>query len=205
MTSGRRPPWISTTEELAALVDELSSSRVIALDSESDSLHHHREKVCLVQLASDEGHAVLVDPLAGLDMAFLAPIVASPNVVKVFHGADYDVTTMKRDFGFTFGGVFDTMLAARYLGLKEVGLQAVLRDELQVTVSKESQKDDWSHRPLTPLQEAYAIADVAYLIPLYERLRARLEETGRLAWVQEESDAVAGLDAARRERDPAAW
>lgn len=205
MTSGRRPPWIRTTDELVALVAELAESRVIALDSESDSLHHHREKVCLVQLASDQGHAVLVDPLAGVDLSPLAPIVARPDLVKVFHGADYDVTTMKRDFGFSFQGLFDTMLAARHLGLKEIGLQAVLRDELQVGVSKDSQKDDWSRRPLTPLQEAYAVADVAYLIPLYERLRARLQETGRLAWVQEESDAVAALDPARRERDPQAW
>jgi ribonuclease D len=190
---------------LETLADELRGSKVIALDSESDSLHHHREKVCLVQLASDRGHAVLIDPLAGLDLAPLAPLIADPAVAKVFHGADYDVTTMKRDFGFTFGGLFDTMLAARFLGLKEIGLQAVLRDELGVAVSKDSQKDDWSRRPLTPTQEAYAIADVLHLIPLYERLVARLRETGRLAWVEEESAAVAALEAARRDKDPDAW
>src|SRR4029453_5331053 len=111
-----------------------------------------------------------VDPLAGEDMSALAPLLADPGIVKILHGADYDVTTLKRDFGFRFASLFDTMIAARFLGLPEVGLQAVARAELGVELSKESQKDDWSRRPLTPVQEAYALADVQHLIPLHTRL-----------------------------------
>jgi len=196
--------WIRTTGELAALVASLEGRPALALDTESDSLHHHREKVCLVQIGV-QGEGWLVDPLAARDLGPLAPILADPGVVKVLHGADYDVTTLKRDFGFTFAGLFDTMIASRFLGLPEIGLQALLRTEFGVALTKESQKDDWSRRPLTPLQESYALADVAHLIPLHERLSARLSELGRLSWVREECEAVAGLEPARRGRDPEAW
>jgi len=198
-------PWIRTPEELAHFVASLDGCRALALDSESDSLHHHFEKVCLVQIASDRGDARLVDPLALNTMDALANVLADPAVLKVFHGADYDVTTMKRDFAFRFENLFDTMIAARFVGATEFGLQALLRAELGVELSKDSQKDDWSRRPLTPTQEAYALADVQHLLELQARLAARLQELGRLAWVQEECTAVAGLDAARRRNDPEAY
>ena len=95
-----------------------------------------------------------------MDLAPLGAAMADPRLVKVLHGADYDVTTLKRDFGFSFASLFDTMLAARLLGKSELGLVAVARDELGVTLTKTNQKDDWSRRPLTPQQEAYALADV---------------------------------------------
>ena len=197
--------WIRTSEAVADLASSLRGARALAIDTESDSLHHHREKVCLIQLASDAGHAVLIDPLAGADLAPLGPILADPAVAKVLHGADYDVTTLKRDFGFTFRGIFDTMIAARVLGLPEIGLAAVAAAELGVTLSKDSQKDDWSRRPLTPTQERYALADVEHLLLLHDRLVEKLVAAGRLAWVREESDAVAEMGAARKERDPEAW
>ncbi len=197
--------WIRTPEELEGLADSLEGSRALALDSESDSLYHHFEKVCLVQLATDRGEGWLIDPLAVRDLTALGPLMADPGVVKVLHGADYDVTTLKRDFGFAFAGLFDTMIAARYLGMPEIGLQAVAKAELGAVLSKDSQKDDWSRRPLTPRQEAYAAADVEHLLALRARLEANLREKGRLEWVREECDAVAGLEPARRRKDPDAW
>jgi ribonuclease D len=196
--------WIRTTGELAELVGSLAGRRAIALDTESDSLHHHREKVCLVQIGVEEG-GWLVDPLATRDLSPLAPLLADANVVKVLHGADYDVTTLKRDFAFTFANVFDTMIASRVLGRPEIGLQALLRTEFGIALVKDSQKDDWSRRPLTETQEAYALADVAHLIPLHDRLVAALGEVGRLEWVREECAAVAALEPARRGRDGDAW
>ncbi|HEU0108277.1 MAG TPA: HRDC domain-containing protein [Vicinamibacteria bacterium] len=196
--------WIRTTGELAELVGSLAGRRAIALDTESDSLHHHREKVCLVQIGVEEG-GWLVDPLAARDLSPLAPLLADPGVVKVLHGADYDVTTLKRDFAFTFASVFDTMIASRVLGRPEIGLQALLRTEFGIALVKDSQKDDWSRRPLTETQEAYALADVAHLIPLHDRLVAALGEVGRLEWVREECAAVAALEPARRGRDADAW
>ncbi len=189
--------WLRTSEEVASALGSWNGA-AIALDSESDSLHHHREKVCLIQAADGQGHAWLIDPLARPDLSPLGRIVADPAVVKVLHGADYDVVTMKRDFAFTFAGIFDTMIAARFLGLPALGLQALARAELGVELSKDSQRDDWSVRPLTPRQQAYALADVQHLLVLYERLTARLRETGRLTWVQEECDAVTALPPSRR-------
>ena len=133
--------WVRTREDLAALLGSLAGTRALALDSESDSLHHHAEKVCLVQLASEPGGACLIDPLALRDLSPLAPLIADAGVVKVFHGADYDVTTMKRDFAFSFASVFDTMIAAGLLGKQRVGLKELAFYELKL------------HEPLTAIEE----------------------------------------------------
>jgi ribonuclease D len=198
------PSWIRTPAELQAALPKLRGA-ALALDSESDSLHHHREKVCLLQLGSEAGDVWLVDTLAFQDLSALGPLLVDAGLTKVLHGADYDVTTLKRDFGFQFAGLFDTGIAARFLGFPEVGLQAVLLRELGVAVTKESQTADWSRRPLPPAQEAYAATDVLHLVPLWRKLVPQLQAAGRLAWVLEECEAVAALEAARRGRDPEAW
>jgi len=190
-------PWLLTSADVQRVFGGWNRP-ALALDSESDSLHHHREKVCLIQAGDGSGGGWLIDPLAAPDLAPLGRVLADPAVVKVLHGADYDVVTMKRDFGFSFAALFDTMIAARFLGLPAVGLQAIAREELGVELSKDSQRDDWSRRPLTPRQEAYALADVAHLHVLHERLSSRLREKGRLSWVQEECDMVAALPPSRR-------
>jgi len=196
--------WIRTKPALDELLRSLESCRVIGLDTESDSLYHHRDKVCLVQIATDDGRAFLVDSLA-VDLAPLGAAMADPRLVKVLHGADYDVTTLKRDFGFRFASLFDTMIAARLIGKSELGLVAVVRDELQVTLTKTNQKDDWSRRPLTPQQEAYALADVTHLVELRARLAERLAAVSRLEWHQEECDAIAALEPLTRRRDADAY
>jgi ribonuclease D len=197
--------WVRTAEDLGHFLESLRGCRTLALDSESDSLHHHREKVCLIQITSDLNQARLLDPLALPDLSPLAPLLADPDVLKVLHGADYDVTTLKRDFGFRLVNLFDTMIAARFLGLPEIGLQAMARSELGVELSKANQRDDWSRRPLSPAQEAYALADVHHLLALQSRLAEKLSALGRLAWVQEECEAVAELPPARRKADPEAF
>lgn len=197
--------WIRDAPSLAALADSLRAGPALALDSESDSLHHHVEKVCLLQLCGPDGRVALVDTLALRDLSPLLPLLADPGLVKVLHGADYDVTTLKRDFGFELAGLFDTMIAARFLGRAQFGLQAIAASELGVVLSKDSQTDDWSRRPLTPRQEAYAADDVRHLLVLRERLEAELARAGRLAWVREECAAVAALPAAERRRDPQAF
>lgn len=194
--------WIQNAQDLQAVADSLAGARAIALDTESDSLHHYKEKVCLIQLGTEAGTAYLIDPLAFNDLSALAPICAGPAIVKIFHAADYDLSCLKRDFGFHFVNVFDTMIASRFLGLTEIGLDAVLLKYFQVIPGKSRQRDDWSQRPLSPAQEAYAITDVRYLIPLRERLLADLRAMGREAWVLEEGEAVAAIPGAARVFDP---
>ena len=194
--------WIRTAVELEALVDELTTCRALGIDTEGDSLHHYTEKVCLIQLTAFGGASWLVDPLALPDLSPLGPILADPSVVKVVHGGDNDVTSMRRDFGFTFRTMFDTSIAARLLGDTELGLQALVRNELGVELSKGSQKDDWSMRPLTAKQETYALADVAHLMALAANLTERLAEAGRTAWAREEFEALALLPPANKRRGP---
>jgi ribonuclease D len=196
--------WVRTPEGVAELAREIAGCRSIGLDTESDSLYHYFDKVCLVQVATDR-EAFLVDTLAVRDLGALAPALADPGLVKVLHGADYDVATLKRDFGFSFASLFDTMIAARLLGRAAIGLAAVARDELGVKLDKGNQKDDWSRRPLSPQQEAYALADVRYLVELGARLEAKLRERGRLGWLREECAAVAALEPMARRRDADAW
>lgn len=194
--------WIRTADELAELVDELAGFSAIGIDTEADSLHHYREKVCLIQLTAFGGTSCLIDPLALRDLSPLAPILADASVLKVVHGGDNDVTSMRRDFGFTFRTMFDTSIAARLLGDTELGLQAMVRNLLGVELSKGSQKDDWSKRPLTAKQEGYALADVAHLMALAAQLTARLATAGRTAWAREEFAALANLPPAEKRTGP---
>lgn len=194
--------WIRTGAELEELVDELATCRAIGIDTEADSLHHYTEKVCLIQLIAFGGASCLIDPLALGDLSPLAPIFADPSVLKVVHGGDNDVRLMRRDFGFACQTMFDTSIAARLLGDTELGLQALVRNLLGVELSKSSQRDDWSKRPLTPKQEAYALADVAHLMALAANLTERLAEAGRTAWAREEFEALAQLPAAEKRQGP---
>src|SRR5574341_629244 len=201
-SSERRPVWIRTPDGLRELVARSAGARIIAMDSESDSLHHFPEKVCLLQVAHEDGAVYLVDPLGLPDLRFLGPLLADPHIVKVFHGASYDLSSMKRDFGFEFAGIFDTMLAAQLLGLPDLGLCALLQRFLEITPVRSRQKDDWAKRPLLPEQEAYAAEDVRHLIPLREMLRADLRAHGREAWLEEECQVLAALPPAERVFDP---
>lgn len=198
----RPPTWIRTPDALSALIAQTGGARILAVDSESDSLHHFPEKVCLVQVGHENGAVYLVDPLELPDLRPLGPILADPDIVKVLHGASYDLSSMKRDFGFEFAGIFDTMLAGQFLGLPELGLNAMLQRFLAVTPGRSRQKDDWAKRPLQPEQVAYAAEDVRHLIPLRERLQAELHGSGREAWLQEECQALEALPLAERVFDP---
>lgn len=195
-------PWVRTADELDDLVDALSGCRAIGIDTEADSLHHYTEKVCLIQLTAFGGRSWLIDPLALRDLAPLAPLFADPSVVKVVHGGDNDVMSLRRDFGFGFRTMFDTAIAARLLGDTEVGLQALVRNQLGVELSKGSQRDDWSKRPLTAKQEAYALADVEHLMALAAGLTDRLDAAGRTEWAREEFAALASLPPAAKRTGP---
>jgi ribonuclease D len=175
----------------------------IAIDTESDSMYHYREKVCLIQLSSAGTGSVIVDPLAGNDPSPLGRVMANPSVRKVLHGADFDITSLKRDFAWTFQNVFDTVLAAKFLGWPSVGLAAVIKREFGLDIEKGPQTADWSVRPLPADMLAYAAGDVDYLVEIDRRMHEYLAGVGRLQWVVEESAAVAEIQAASRFPAPA--
>src|SRR2546425_12839674 len=164
------------------MVRHLAGLDEIALDTEGDSLHHYPERLALIQIADRAGEAWLVDPLPIPDLSVVAPLFAGPSPLVVLHAGDNDLAHLKRRFRFVFGAIFDTSLAARFLGARALGLDVLVREYLGVELPPSRQKDDWSLRPLTEAQECYATADVLHLLALKDRLVEPLRAAGRLHW-----------------------
>jgi ribonuclease D len=186
-------------------VERLATAGEVALDTEGDSLHHYPARLSLIQLAEPGGEVFFVDPLAIADLAPLGTLLANSTVTIVLHAGDNDVIELKRRYRFTFHRVFDTSIAARLLGMKTLGLDALLEAYLGVALPPSRQKDDWSARPLSAAQEAYAAADVQHLFLLRARLTTELERIGRLPWAEEECAALAAQAAPERPVDPDAF
>jgi ribonuclease D len=178
---------IDTVDALKDLTRSLQKERVIGVDLEADSMYHFREKVCLIQMATRSKTAV-IDPLSIEDISPLKPVFKKRRICKIFHGADYDVRSLYRDFEFTINNLFDTELASRFLGYTETSLEAVVKTKFGVVLNKKYQRKDWSRRPLPQEMISYAAEDVKYLLPLAQKLTAELEKLGRLKWVQEECE-----------------
>lgn len=176
--------WVEDDDTLRRVLGEVAAGPV-AVDTEADSFHHYREKVCLLQMSSSAGD-VLVDPLAGVDLRLFQPIFADRSIVKVLHGADYDLRILRRDFDLEVRGLFDTMIAARLVGERAYGLAALLERFLGVRIDKAHQRDDWSERPLPPSMIAYASTDTRHLIELHGVLSGKLQELDRTSWAEEE-------------------
>ena len=176
---------VETRAELDHAVTLIEAEPRIAVDLEADSMYHYREKVCLLQIASNSVN-ILIDPLLVKDLTALKPIFLNPDQQKIFHGADYDIRCLYRDFGIEINNLFDTQLACRFLGIKETGLEAVIRNNFNVILNKKYQKKDWSSRPLSAEMLDYAARDALYLLPLAEKFQRELEKAGRLPWVHEE-------------------
>lgn len=186
MNENRTPyEWIETPSHLEVVARRLGQAVIIGVDLEADSMYHYFEKVCLIQIATESASYVL-DPLALRDLSALHSVFSNPSIRKVFHGADYDIRSLHRDFGLEVENLFDTQLACRFLGLPETGLEAVLRTRFQVELNKKFQRADWFQRPLSQEMLDYAAMDGRYLIPLAWILEKELEEKGRLSWVEEE-------------------
>ncbi len=180
---------IASAPRLAEVAALLSRQSEIAVDMEMDSLHHYREKVCLVQVSTRQ-QSWLIDPLALTSLEPLAAPLANPDIIIVMHGSDYDIRSLHRDYGIEVTNLFDTMIAARFLGITEFGLAALLKARFGIELDKKYQKADWSKRPLSREMCAYAAADTSDLLPLYDQFRAELEQKNRLAWLEEEGRAL---------------
>ena len=192
---------VNTPAALAEMAVHLSSHSSLAFDTEADSFHSYFEKTCLIQIASAQREFV-VDPLALGDLSVLGPIFASPRTEKVFHAAEYDILILKRDYGFTFVNIFDTMVATKVLGYKRVGLSALAQDVLGVTLDKGFQRADWSRRPLLPQLINYARQDVRYLLQLRSILGEQLVQKERLAQAEEEFARLTQVTWTKRAFDP---
>ena len=208
MSSPPLPPpiLVADDESLAQLVRVLASHPIVAVDTESNSLHAYRERVCLIQFSTPDADYI-VDPIRVKDLSGLGPFFANPEQQKVFHAAEYDLVCLKRDYGFEIRNIFDTMSAARTLGWPQVGLADILATHFAVTMNKKYQRADWKRRPLTPEQLDYARLDTHYLVALRERQLEALTQSGAWAEAHEEFERLSRLrgDPAGAGPDPAAF
>jgi ribonuclease D len=205
--SSLRPRFIATDCRLTELLKKVDAADRIALDTEADSLHSYREKLCLLQISvpavasiDDAGpdvetgsgtrdqrsrlqHDVIVDPLADLDLQPLRRALEDREIV--LHGGDYDLRMLRRGLNFTAQRIFDTMIATRLLGVREFSLAALVKRYFGVELPKGSQKADWAKRPLPARMAEYAINDVRYLLSLAEKLEAELDRHQRRDWLRQ--------------------
>ena len=180
---------LNTRRQLKDLAKKLENEAAVGIDVEADSMYHFKEKVCLIQMATAHIN-VVIDPLEIKDLSALKPVFTNRKIQKIFHGADYDVRSLYRDFKINIHNLFDTELASRFLGFPETGLEAVLKKRFAVSLDKKYQRKDWSKRPLPQEMMDYAAEDARYLLPLARGLIEELQGKGRLSWVKEECELL---------------
>ena len=194
---------IATASQLRELLPQIQSVNRVAIDTEADSLHCYREKLCLLQI-SVPGGDFIVDPLADVDLAPLRDVLAAKEIV--LHGADYDLRLLRRNLNFAPKIIFDSVIAARMMGIREFSYAALVKRYFDIDLTKGSQKANWAQRPLSKKMEEYARNDTRYLLPLSERLEKELESRDRLDWFRQSCQRALELAAIDRERDMSeAW
>lgn len=207
---GGAPVLVETPAALESVRAGLLDLAEIAVDTEADSLFSFFEKVCLLQISTRDTDYV-IDPLAlplpndkgsPAGLAELREVFAERRIEKIFHAAEYDILCLKRDYHLAFENIFDTMVAARILGWKNVGLGSILQERFDVTLNKKMQRADWGRRPLTDEQIAYAREDTHYLLALRDLQLAKLTEMDRLEEAREEFERLTRVVPATRRFDP---
>ncbi|MBO0711082.1 MAG: ribonuclease D [Acetobacteraceae bacterium] len=197
------PTLITTTAALAALCARLRLEPFVTVDTEFMRERTYWPELCVVQLAGAEDVAVVDAAAPGIDLAPLGALFADQRVTKVFHAARQDIEICVLRFGDVPHPLFDTQIAAMVAGFgDQVGYDALVSSLTGGHIDKAHRFSDWSARPLSAAQIAYAAADVTHLRGVYAKLRARLEAEGRLEWVAEEMSALA--DPATYRSDPEA-
>ena len=212
---------IATDAQLTELLKKIDVADRVAIDTEADSLHCYREKLCLLQISVPAAagvveagrdletasgnreqrslqHDSIVDPLADLDLEPLRQVLETREIV--LHGADYDLRMLRRGLNLIAHQIFDTMIAARLLGIREFSLAALVKRHFGLELPKGSQKANWAKRPLPTRMAEYAINDVRYLLPLAEKLEAELDRYQRRDWLRQSCQRVVEQAAVTRVR-----
>lgn len=204
MTAPSAHDYIDDPRHLEDYAAALAGRAAVALDTEFLRERTYYPRLCLLQLASDEGTS-LVDPLALDSLEPLLATLYQPRPLKIFHAAGQDLEIFVQLNGGVPPALFDTQVAAAHLGFPDqIGYAGLVEQVLGISLDKTHTRSDWSRRPLSTAQLGYAVEDVCHLWALYPVLRRRLEERGRLAWALE--DMARLEDPARYRVDPAtAW
>jgi ribonuclease D len=172
--------------QLEPLLGALDDVEEVSLDTEADNMYHYRVRVCLLQFLV-KGEIFLVDALAPLELKPLWTRLAQKHLVM--HGSDFDLRLLHDRCGFRARSLFDTMLAAQLLGRQRIGLASLLEEHFGVKLDKDSQKANWSKRPLTTKLLDYSALDVWHLPALRDLLTKALVKLGRREWLDQQCQA----------------
>lgn len=185
MNNTARIVMVETQAQFKQALAEISQSSVISIDTESNSLFAYQEEVCLIQISTKEKD-FLIDPLKLSNILELNNIFKNPDIVKIFHAAEYDLICLWRDYGFEFDNIFDTMIAARVLGIQAVGLGNLLKANFNIETNKKFQRANWGKRPLTQEMQNYAVLDTRYLFKLRNIFTKKLINQNLLELAEED-------------------
>ena len=181
---------ITDTTGLLALADAARSAGVLAIDTEFLSGKTYYARLCLLQVAAGDFSAI-IDPFEMTDFGPLVDILLDERIMKVMHAAYQDMELLTRLCGRSPSPVFDTQIAATLAGFpSQIGYARLLEDLLGVRIEKTESYTDWSRRPLTARQVAYALDDAVYLQPVYVKLCERLKPDDRLSWLADDFAAL---------------
>jgi ribonuclease D len=183
--------YLDKPEQVDRFLNEISSVKELALDTEGASFHRFLDRIYLLQLSTRE-HSAIIDPLPVGSPAGLGQLLQSNSVEVVFHDADYDLRLLHQDYGWHVTNIFDTRIASQLLGIKSFGLAALLEQFFGVKLDKKHQRADWSMRPLTADMLDYAAQDTRYLLQLKDHMKGALTRRGRLHWAHEEFAKLEG-------------
>lgn len=170
---------VDSKESLRQLLDCLDLYDMAAVDTEADSMHHYKTRLCLIQITVGDSNWLL-DPLADLDISDVFKSKAMQIIL--LHGADYDLRLLYQNYGYLPRIVFDTMLAAKILGKPNLGLSNLVEEYFGEKLKKDNQKADWTLRPLPEDMKDYAVHDTIYLHELSAKLGEELIACGRMLW-----------------------
>jgi ribonuclease D len=194
--------YITTAIDRDQAISNLMAADKIGVDIEGDSLYHYTERVALIQISGNDQHFIF-DPLLLDSVLPLAPLFENRSILKIFHGSEYDITSLKRDFQFKIGPIFDTALAARAIGMERWSLKELVFRFFNITLCKAHQKSNWSLRPLSQDQLDYACDDTVYLPELFSLLTEAVLKKGRVDQIAEECLLLENLTWLRRPFEPA--
>ena len=180
---------ITTSAELSGLVDRLptNGSPFAGIDLEADNLHRYAEQLCLIQISTGE-EVILVDPLEVDELEPLRSYLVANSIWM--HGADFDMTLLRREFGMLPKMIYDTQIASRLLGILRFSYANLVEQFFGVKLCKASQKENWGQRPLPEKMCEYASNDVRYLLPLADKLEEDLKRRERFDWFVESCRAA---------------
>ncbi|MGO1117159.1 ribonuclease D [Rhodovibrionaceae bacterium A322] len=186
---------ITDSNDLASFCARQAKADFLAIDTEFIRDTTYWPKLCLIQVGGPEESAA-VDPLAeGIDLSPLYDLLTDPNILKVFHAARQDLEIFYHEIGNLPAPVFDTQVAAMVCGYgDQVSYEKLATQLTGASIDKSARFADWAKRPLTNRQIKYALSDVIYLRPVYEKLRASLEKNNRASWLDEEMAVLTNPD-----------